>query len=74
MDSIDTSVPSLKGEQVYGVPESQAAWYASQMFIGNICAPLLRSTGWWDKACKYQAKGVISHQGIMQQTQRLITG
>lgn len=45
MDSIDTSVPSFKGEQVYGVPESQAAWYASQIFIGNNMCPSLRNIG-----------------------------
>ncbi|OPL22114.1 hypothetical protein B5S45_19910, partial [Morganella morganii] len=35
LHSADGTVPSFQAGQVYGVPEAQAAWYASQMFIGH---------------------------------------
>ncbi|HDU8551890.1 TPA: DUF1073 domain-containing protein [Morganella morganii] len=59
MDSADGTVPSFKGGQVYGVPEAQAAWYASQMFIGhNMCAVIAKH---WlvDKACNMPARDAI---------------
>lgn len=59
MDSIDTSVPSFKGEQVYGVPESQAAWYASQMFIGNNMCAIIAKHWLVDKACNMPARDAI---------------
>lgn len=51
MDSIDGTVPAFKGGQVYGVPESQAAWYASQMFIGNNMCAVIAKHWLVDKAC-----------------------
>ena len=59
MDSIDSSVPSFKGEQVYGVPESQAAWYASQMFIGNNMCAVIAKHWLVDKACNMPARDAI---------------
>ncbi|SUC21739.1 phage-associated protein, HI1409 family [Proteus mirabilis] len=59
MDSIDSYVPSFKGEQVYGVPESQASWYASQMFIGNNMCAVIAKHWLMDKACNMPARDVI---------------
>ncbi|WP_230086523.1 DUF1073 domain-containing protein, partial [Providencia alcalifaciens] len=56
---IDTSVPSFKGEQVYGVPGSQAAWYASQMFIGNNMCAIIAKHWLVDKACNMPARDAI---------------
>ncbi|MDR0805956.1 MAG: DUF1073 domain-containing protein [Enterobacteriaceae bacterium] len=59
MDSIDGSIPIFKGGDMYGVPEAQACWYASQSFIGyNMCA--LISKNWLvDKACNMPARDAI---------------
>ncbi|MGM7461623.1 phage portal protein [Proteus mirabilis] len=59
MDSIDSYVPSFKGEQVYGVPESQASWYASQMFIGNNMCAVIAKHWLVDKACNMPARDAI---------------
>ncbi|MBU5404060.1 phage portal protein [Proteus mirabilis] len=59
MDSIDSYVPSFKGEQVYGVPESQASWYASQMFIGNNMCAVIAKRWLVDKACNMPARDAI---------------
>ncbi|QHD95040.1 DUF1073 domain-containing protein [Proteus terrae subsp. cibarius] len=59
MDSIDSYVPSFKGEQVYGVPEAQASWYASQMFIGNNMCAVIAKHWLVDKACNMPARDAI---------------
>ncbi|WP_323085691.1 DUF1073 domain-containing protein [Providencia alcalifaciens] len=59
MDSVDSSIPSFKGEQVYGVPESQAAWYASQSFIGNNMCAIIAKHWLVDKACNMPARDAI---------------
>ena len=59
MDSIESYVPSFKGEQVYGVPESQASWYASQMFIGNNMCAVIAKHWLVDKACNMPARDAI---------------
>ncbi|HCM61782.1 MAG TPA: portal protein [Morganella sp. (in: Bacteria)] len=59
MDSIDGTVPAFKGGQVYGVPESQAAWYASQMFIGNNMCAVIAKHWLVDKACNMPARDAI---------------
>ncbi len=59
MDSIDSYVPSFKGEQVYGVPESQASWYASQMFIANNMCAVIAKHWLVDKACNMPARDAI---------------
>ncbi|MEX9216292.1 DUF1073 domain-containing protein [Providencia rettgeri] len=59
MDSVNTSISSFKGDQPFGVPESQAAWYAGQSFIGyNMCAVIAKH---WlvDKACNMPARDAI---------------
>lgn len=57
--SIDGTVPAFKGGSVFGVPDAQAAWYASQSFIGyNMCAVIAKH---WlvDKACNMPARDAI---------------
>ena len=59
MDSIDGSVPAFKGGNVYGVPEAQAMWYASQGFIGNNMCAVIAKHWLVDKACNMPARDAI---------------
>lgn len=60
MDSnLDGSIPDFKGGAVYGIPDSQGMWYASQGFIGYPMCALIAKHWLVDKACGMPARDAI---------------